>query len=453
MVRRIVGYDAASLYLWCVGEEMPCGVLTYDRRSLSLTQVLAEVRGKRFFGFVQVDIHVPEHLRDHFSEMPPIFKNTPVPFEVIGDHMQAQFRAPEEMVDDDDPRPRYPNLKESTRLIGSFQGTKKWIYTPLLEWYLAHGLVVTHVHKRIQAVRGQPFAAFRNWVTSERAKADECKDGSLEARGLGAKMVGNAAVGGSMMDKTRHSQTRITADVKKVLQYHNDPRFKSTTVLKLRDPEDLAVSKLFEITRGKRIIRQDRPLQIGVAVYDLAKMRMLEFYYDFLDKFVPREDFQMLEMDTDSVRLRYMCVCVCVRVVHRSRRPHVAAAARRRRRRHVATLGWCIVLVLEVALVVFLRGHPHALPQAAPWVVHEGGGDGISTSCGEVQDGSAPPYAWFFVCVSCACVELSGDHRRVARGPRAPGATEAIRTREEPVAFEHGRRQEGSDPGSIQSGV
>ena len=27
---------------------------------------------------------------------------------------------------------------------------------------------------------------------------------------------------------------------------------------------------------------------------------MLEFYHDFLDYYLPREDFQMLEMDTDS---------------------------------------------------------------------------------------------------------------------------------------------------------
>ena len=27
---------------------------------------------------------------------------------------------------------------------------------------------------------------------------------------------------------------------------------------------------------------------------------MLEFYYDFLDYFLPREDFEVLEMDTDS---------------------------------------------------------------------------------------------------------------------------------------------------------
>ena len=27
---------------------------------------------------------------------------------------------------------------------------------------------------------------------------------------------------------------------------------------------------------------------------------MLEFYYDFLDYYLPREDFEMVEMDTDS---------------------------------------------------------------------------------------------------------------------------------------------------------
>ncbi len=32
----------------------------------------------------------------------------------------------------------------------------------------------------------------------------------------------------------------------------------------------------------------------------LAKLRMLEFYYDFIDKYIEREDFELLEMDTDS---------------------------------------------------------------------------------------------------------------------------------------------------------
>jgi len=42
------------------------------------------------------------------------------------------------------------------------------------------------------------------------------------------------------------------------------------------------------------------PLQIGVAVYNLAKLRMLDFYYNFIDKYIDRSDFELLEMDTDS---------------------------------------------------------------------------------------------------------------------------------------------------------
>ena len=35
-------------------------------------------------------------------------------------------------------------------------------------------------------------------------------------------------------------------------------------------------------------------------VYQYAKLRMLQFYYDFLNKYLDRCDFQMCEMDTDS---------------------------------------------------------------------------------------------------------------------------------------------------------
>ena len=48
-----------------------------------------------------------------------------------------------------------------------------------------------------------------------------------------------------------------------------------------------------------------RPFQVGIAVYQLAKLRMLEFYYDFLDRFVDRSDFELIQMDTDS---NYMAI-------------------------------------------------------------------------------------------------------------------------------------------------
>ena len=38
----------------------------------------------------------------------------------------------------------------------------------------------------------------------------------------------------------------------------------------------------------------------GIAVYQLAKLRMLEFYYDFLGKYFGTKDFELCYMDTDS---------------------------------------------------------------------------------------------------------------------------------------------------------
>ena len=39
---------------------------------------------------------------------------------------------------------------------------------------------------------------------------------------------------------------------------------------------------------------------MGIAVYQLAKLGMLEFYYDLLERFVDRQDFELIQMDTDS---------------------------------------------------------------------------------------------------------------------------------------------------------
>ena len=38
-------------------------------------------------------------------------------------------------------------------------------------------------------------------------------------------------------------------------------------------------------------------------MYQIAKLRMLVFYYDFLYKFIDRSDFEMIQMDKDGAYL------------------------------------------------------------------------------------------------------------------------------------------------------
>ena len=56
----------------------------------------------------------------------------------------------------------------------------------------------------------------------------------------------------------------------------------------------------YEVESCKKNIKLNLPIQVGFFVYQYAKLRMLQFYYDFLDKYLDRSDFQMCEMDTDS---------------------------------------------------------------------------------------------------------------------------------------------------------
>ena len=63
---------------------------------------------------------------------------------------------------------------------------------------------------------------------------------------------------------------------------------------------DVVTEEAYEIEMNKSVVKYTLPLHIGFFVYQYAKLRMLQFYYDFVDRYVERPLFQYCEMDTDS---------------------------------------------------------------------------------------------------------------------------------------------------------
>ena len=49
---------------------------------------------------------------------------------------------------------------------------------------------------------------------------------------------------------------------------------------------------------------------MGFFVYQYAKLQMLSFYYDLVDRYVDRKDFCILEMDTGKFVKARTQVCV-----------------------------------------------------------------------------------------------------------------------------------------------
>ena len=163
------------------------------------------------------------------------------------------------------------------------------LYSPLLKWYLNHGLQVTKIHRYISYTSGRPFKRFPEEVSSARRAADQ--DKNKKQLGDTAKLKGNSFYGKMIENLEKHISTKFTRDEKLIDKIFRSPFFE--------DLEEINKG-VFEVRQRKRQVTITRPYQCGIAVYQLAKLRMLEFYYDFLDKFCDRRDFELIQMDTDS---------------------------------------------------------------------------------------------------------------------------------------------------------
>ena len=88
--KRILGYNANSLYPSTMMKEMPCGervVTTYVNPEAAARVLPQALCSEEWFGFAEVDIEVPEELWPAFEEFPPLFINRSVPDNLVPQHM------------------------------------------------------------------------------------------------------------------------------------------------------------------------------------------------------------------------------------------------------------------------------------------------------------------------------------------------------------------------------
>ena len=234
------------------------------RQKWNMTQneILAAVIDGMLFGMIECDIHVPPELRPYFSEMQPVFKNTTVTRDDIGPYMR-QYAEEHNIL-----------TKPRRMLVGSYRGDKILLTTPLLRWYIAHGLVVDQVY---QVVEYEPKPCFRNFgesVSTARRNGDVDPDKAIIADTM--KLLGNSAYGKTVTNVDRHRDVKYCTEVGTSTLISNK-RFRQL---------DVVTEDAYEVTSSKARVTYDLPHHIGFFVYQYAKLRMLEFYYDFVDRYV-----------------------------------------------------------------------------------------------------------------------------------------------------------------------
>ena len=104
------------------------------------------------------------------------------------------------------------------------------------------------------------------------------------------KLLGNSGYGKTVTNVDRHHDVKYCTEIG-TSALINNKRFRQL---------DVVTDDAYEIEMNKTVVKYILPLHIGFFFYQYAKLRMLQFYYDFVDRYVERPVFQYCEMDADS---------------------------------------------------------------------------------------------------------------------------------------------------------
>ena len=205
-------------------------------------------------------------------------------------------------------------------LVGSLFGKKILLLSDLAKWYLEHGLIITRVYQLVEYIPRRAYADFGDSVSNARRAGDSDPDKALLAST--SKLIGNSAYGKTITNKEKHKNVKYVNGAESASAKVRGRNFDSLTEL-VDDYYEVVLNKskvsvdLFDLTifhksarhlyvtlsikafccRRNSLdkvvigtfssflqIRMNVPVVLGFAILQHAKLRMLEFYYDFMDR-------------------------------------------------------------------------------------------------------------------------------------------------------------------------
>ena len=137
-----------------------------------------------------------------------------------------------------------------------------------------HGLVVDRVYQIVEYERKPCFRRFGESVSTARRAGDADPDKAIIADTM--KLLGNSAYSKTVTNVDRHRNVRYCTEVGTSLLINNT-RFRQL---------DVVIDDDNEVIPSKARVTYDLPLHIGFLVYQYTKLHVLQFYYDFVDRFV-----------------------------------------------------------------------------------------------------------------------------------------------------------------------
>ena len=105
-----------------------------------------------------------------------------------------------------------------------------------------------------------------------------------------------SAYGSLLMDKFKFRDIKYIQGEVEATKMVNHKLFRKMTLIY---PEE----NIYECEMRKKRVSVDLPIQLALTILQYSKLRILKLYYDYIDYFISRKHFQLIEMDTDALYL------------------------------------------------------------------------------------------------------------------------------------------------------
>ncbi|DAC81320.1 PolB [Mayetiola barley midge adintovirus] len=260
--------DANNLYGHSMMQHLPIGDFEWCNEMFSTEQIL-ELKDDAEIGYIfEVDLECPQHLHNKHKDYPFCPENRIV-----------------------------PGTKRDKKLLLTLFDKKNYvIHMRMLKLVLEQGLVLKKIHRVLKFAQEPFLKPYIELNTALRTQATNEFEKELY------KLMINAIYGKTMENMRARVNIQLKADwggrygIRKLIAL---PNFKRFNIL----DEDLVAIHL-----NKTTIVMDKPVAVGMAVLDLSKLVMYDFFYNHLQ---PKygENMRMAYTDTDSFILEVKTDC------------------------------------------------------------------------------------------------------------------------------------------------
>ena len=252
--------DVNNLYGWALSQALPYGGHRWILDEHELKDIINNLPPIDCdFGYLlDVDIIIPSSIHDITDDLPfaPV-KQCP------------------------------PGSKVEKLLMTHERKDHYCVHSALLKFYLEHGVIVDKVHRALRFNQRPYFKEYIDHNTNKRASTND------KFRKDYYKLKNNSLYGKTVENIRKRKNIRLCNSDKKLMAYASKPNFHKTIDI----CEGLVAALML-----KEDIVLNKPVYVGQAVLDLAKLRMYQLQYVDLERY--RNEFNcslnIVAGDTDS---------------------------------------------------------------------------------------------------------------------------------------------------------